>query len=142
MDLWTYFRLHAYLLERRVKGLIANWILRTFPNFRLKFNSERMVVFCCACQHLEIVLPTIWDTHKLKDCMNNEIIPTELKVKSRHLWRFMLFRRFGVGLFDEETTHVCIDVFNRARSGLEVLNPGKDITFDLVATQFYRFSRV
>ena len=41
-----------------------------------------------------------------------------------------------------ETINQMYNAFNRARSGLDVLNPGKDITFDLVATQFYRFSRV
>lgn len=138
MDLLAYVRLKAYLLERRLKGLTANWILRTFTEFNYKFNSERMVVFCCACRHLGIVSPTIWDTHRLTDCVNNEIIPMEMKLKSRNLWRFRLFRKLGVGLFNAETTLACIAVFNNVRSGLAALNPGKDITVERVARQFFR----
>lgn len=138
MDLLTYVRLKAYLFERRLKGLIANWILRTFAGFKYKFNSERMVVFCRACRRLGIVFPTIWDAHRLMNCMNNEIIPMEMKLKSRNLRRFMLFRKLGVGLFNAETTRACIDVFNGVRSGLAVMNPGKDITVERVASQFFR----
>lgn len=142
MDFLTRVRLKAYLFERRLKGLIANWILRTFAEFKYKFNSERMVVFCRACRRLGIVSPTIWDAHRLTECMNSEILPAEMKVNSRHLRRFMLFRKFGVGLFNAETTRACIDVFNSVRSGLAVMNPGKDITFDHVARQFSVFSVV
>lgn len=70
---------------------VNNFIQFLFPRFFERLKCEKFIMFCIACQDLNIDDPTIWNLHAILSKVNDEIYPalttTTIDKKTKQMFK-------------------------------------------------------